>query len=369
MKQFISLFLFIIPIVSFTQIVEETILIDTITETIKVIYKPSVSSAYYTKKIAVFADDTTQIAIEKSTNKNGNSGLYKVFYPDGSLKVRTVYAKNKLNGEWTYYNNSGIIQIKGNYKLGVKHGYWAYKKLQTYGRYKDGLKFWRWYYKNKNNKRVKSTYKRGVLVRGKGYGNEKIAIPPKKVKSKKGKQQKEKDKTVSSEYEQAISFLKENVVFKKALKEHFAQNKLNEIRKLKKYFVRGKFQFVIAPLTMNLRLSSFATESENGKIVVPIIDSILKNNADVKTLFKNSKVEANEMLYNNSTKSSSTMAVYFSKVHQNLLRIDVVRYKEEVLESDFETRYYSSNSEQQFQLLLYINGEGMLKGAEYEKLQ
>ena len=227
MKHFFSFFLFITPIISFTQVVEETIQIDTITETIKVIYKPSVSTTYYTKKIAVFAADTTQFAIEKSTNRTGNSGLYKVFYPDGSIKIKTVYANNKLNGEWTYYNKNGVIQIKGNYQQGVKHGYWAYKTIKTYGRYRNGLKFWRWH--TKNDKREKSTYKKGVLVRGKGYGNEKISTPPKKIKSKNRNQKKEVNKTIIGEYEQAILFLKENLVFKKTLKEHFAEGDLKEV--------------------------------------------------------------------------------------------------------------------------------------------
>ena len=114
--------------------------IDTTTESLKVIYHPENTSSYYFKKIAVFANDTSQIAVEKSFTNYGQNGVYKVFYPNGRLKIKTVYANNKINGEWVYYNPKGVIITKGLYKNGVKHGYWAYKSIRTYGRYKNGYK-------------------------------------------------------------------------------------------------------------------------------------------------------------------------------------------------------------------------------------
>jgi len=369
MKQYFSLLFLIISFVSSAQIVEEVIQIDTITETIKVIYKLSVSTTYYTKKIAVFADDTSQIAIEKSYVKNVQSGLYKVFYPDGGLKIKTVFASNKINGEWVYYNPDGVTNIKGNYENGIKHGYWAYKSLKIYGRYKKGLKFWKWHRINDNKKRVKSTYKKGILVRGEGFGNDNVLILSDSSQIIKKEPQEENKDLIGKEYKQAISFLSENLVFKKALKEHFSNGNLKEVRKLKKHFFRGQFQFVIAPLTMGLALDSFVEESKNGKIEVAIIDSILKINTEVQILFSNSKVEENRMLFNNSTKISSTMVVYFSNIHENLLRIDVVRFDATVAKDDFEKEYSASNRTQRFQVLLYFNDEGKLSGAEYEKPQ
>src|SRR3972149_2671640 len=103
----------------FSQVVEEVIQLDTISQTIQVIYKPVTFSSYYTKKIAVFANDTSQIAIEKTFNNFGQNGVYKVYYPSGRLKVFTVFANNKINGEWTWYDEKGIILVKGEYENGV----------------------------------------------------------------------------------------------------------------------------------------------------------------------------------------------------------------------------------------------------------
>lgn len=353
--------------ISFAQVVEEKIQIDTITETIQVIYRPQVSTTHYTNKTAVFASDTSQIAIEKSFTKKGLSGIYKAYHPNGKLKLKTVYANNSINGEWTYYDQNGIIITKGNYAGGKKHGYWAYKSLKIYGRYRNDLKFWRWYGIGANNKRVKSTYKKGVLVRGKGFGTETISASTVNSEAKNTLEPKENERPLNKEYEQAISFLKDNLVFKKALKTHFSKSKLKGLRKLKKYFVRGQFQFVIAPLEMNLGINSFIKESANGKIIVARIDSILKNNTELQMQFTKSSIEENKMLFNHSTNSSSKMAVYFSKTQQNLLRIDVVRFTEEVIKSDFKSRYALSEKGQRFEVLLYFDNEGVLKGAEYEK--
>ena len=57
----------------------------------------------------------------------------------------------------------------------------------------------------------------------------------------------EKENQISKEYKQAISFLEENVVFRKAYKEHFSGGDLKIIRQLKKHFVKGEFQFTLMP--------------------------------------------------------------------------------------------------------------------------
>lgn len=363
----ITLLLITVDIVQSQNIVEETIQIDTISETIKVIYKPSISTAYYTKKVAFFADDTSQVAIEKSYTSYGQNGLYKVYYPNGRLKIKTVFANNKINGEWTYYNKKGTILIKGNYQKGIKHGYWAYKSLKIYGRYKKELRNKRWYRIDDNNKKIKSFYKKGRLIKGKGFGEEKEFSPSDSSKTKKGERIKENKDLLNKEYQQAISFLTENVVFRKALKAYYSKGDLKKVRKLKKHFVGGKFQFVIAPLVMNLNVNSFVEDSKKGKIEVAVIDSVLKSNTDLQTLFSNKQVEENRMLFNNSNKTNSTMGVYFSQIHQHLLRIDVVNLSVEISDDNFEKKYRESEKIQIFEVLLYFDNKGKLKGAEYEK--
>ena len=368
MKRLISFFIFFIPLFLFAQVVDETIQIDTITETVKVIYKPTVFSTHYSKKIAVFASDTSQIAVEKSYANLGKSGLYKAYYPNGKLKIKTVYAKDKLNGEWTYYDSNGKIKTKGEYQAGIKDGFWAYRALKIYGRYKGGLRHRRWYRVNVNNKKEKSTYKKGVLVRGKGFGDHDVIVDPANPEMNNISDSSKTKKAISNEYEQAITFLKENLVLKKKLKEYFSNNSLKEVRKLKKYYFRGQFQFVIAPLELNLRVDNFIDESIKEKLVVAKIDSVLKiEPSKLKQTFSSAPIKENNSLYNNSTKLDSEMAVYFSQVQNNLLRIDVIQLKEAKKKEQFKQEYSLLDRSRVFELLLYFNKDDLLRGAEYEK--
>ncbi|PCI94039.1 MAG: hypothetical protein COB15_15080 [Flavobacteriales bacterium] len=344
------------PFFTSAQVVEELIQIDTTSETIKVIYKPKTTSSYYFKKIAVFADDTSQIAIEKSYTSYGQNGIYKVYYPSGRLKIKTVFANNKVHGEWTYYGLDGIIITKGIYKEGVKHGYWAYKSLRIYGRYKKGLKNKKWKRFDESENKYISHYKKGVLTSGEGVGDE---VPtylskPKQPKSVDTNTIVEVDTNkISKEYEQTIAFLTNNVLFRKALKKHFGTSMKNSLA-IKKLFDKERFQFAISPEITALSISTFIKESEEGKIVVANIDSLLKNEkVNIQQEFSGKKIEENQTLKNNSTDLESPMKIAFSEVKFNLLRLDVIwTFKEEG---------------RKFQVLLYFDEKGKLKGAEYEK--
>jgi len=358
-KHYILILLFVTPMISFTQVVEEIIQIDTITEVLQVIYRAQVSTTYYKKETAVFASDTSQVAIEKSFIKKRLSGVYKVYYPSGKLKIRTVYANNLLNGEWTYYDENGIIITKGNYFQGQKHGYWAYKSLNIYGRYKKGLKSWRWFKVGVNNKRIKSTYKNGLLVRGEGLGENTNRVIPVKPELADSLVPKLYDGVIGKEYEQAISFLKENLVFKKALKECFSKNRFNDLRLLKKYFVRGEFQFMIAPTTYVLDDSLFYAELVNGKISVLAIDSVLRYSSKEITIsnqFPSFNVgdKLNRYPFESySTDLKSPMTIKFGELKRGLMQVDVVWTK--------------TTENKKFQIILYFDNAGWLKGAEYER--
>ena len=278
MRKLLLIFL-IIPLFSSAQVVEEIIQIDTITETIKVIYRPSENTSYYFKKIAVFADDTSQIAIEKSYTNYGQNGAYKVYYPNGRLKIKTVFANGKIHGEWTYYGLDGIIITKGVYREGVKFGYWAYKSLKIYGRYKKGLKHKRWKRIDASENKYISHYKKGILTAGEGVGNE---VPTYISKPKKTSTIEKTDTTlvldsnsISKEYEQVVAFLTNNVLFRKALKRHLGTSMKRSLA-VKKLYDRERFQFAISKDITALDMSKFIKESEAGKILVANIDTILK---------------------------------------------------------------------------------------------
>jgi hypothetical protein len=359
--------LLIISLNSFSQVVEELIQLDTVYETYKVIYKPTKSTTYYKKKIAVFADDTSQIAIEKTFTSYGQNGVYKVYYPTGRLKVLTVFANNKINGEWTWYDKKGIIIVKGVYKAGVKHGYWAYKSLKLYGRYKKGLKHKKWKRFDANKKKYLSYYKHGVFMHGEGHISDKISTGSIKDSTKNSNTLvNESNANITSEYEQAITYLTENIVFKKALKAHFGGT-LKKIRAIKKHYKNDKFQFAISPTILSLDYSSFYKETLGGKIHVEIIDSLLKTHTIEFSPHTNTVVREDNNLYLQSTKKASPMTVYFGEIKSNLMRIDVLKYNEPVSENTFVEKYNAANENQKFSILLYFNNKGELKGAEYQK--
>ncbi len=360
MKKIFLLFL-LVPFFTSAQIVEEVVQIDTTREVIRVIYKPKNTSGYYFKKVAVFANDTSQIAIEKSYTNYGQNGIYKVYYPNGKLKIKTVFANNKIFGEWTYYGLDGIIITKGNYREGVKQGYWAYKSLRIYGRYKNGYKNKRWKRFDESENKYISHYKYGELKSGEGYGEE---IPFYLNTAKKEVEvdidtsivvANFKDTTsVIKEYEQTISFLSNNVMFRKALKKHFGSSMKKSVSVKKTFDKNDRFKFVISPEVTALSLSKFMQESESGEIVVESIDEVLKkNSAGLNQYFSGEKIKESLNLFNNSTDKESPMEIVFSEVKHNLLRLDVNwTFKEE---------------KNKFRVLLYFDNKGVLKGAEYEK--
>lgn len=345
------------------QVVEEKIQLDTTSESIQVIYRPTVvhPSTHYSKKVAVFANDTSQVAIEKTYLRGVKNGIYKVYYPNGRLKIKAVYANDKFNGEWTWYDKEGIILVKGVYANNVKHGYWAYKYLKIYGRYKNGKRNKVWYTPDANNKKVKSRYKNGVLVKGKGFGDVKIELASDTVYQKEDTTIVESALPVKTEvaviekhYEQALDFLANNAKFRKTIKAFYKK----DIQKYKKNYKQDVFQFKIADKTPEMEINSFLKQSEEGKIEVAVIDYILKNETEkLKENFNVSDIEIDKEIVYKSTNKEAETTVYFSEIKNNLLRIDVVWTPAKEIKSE----------KNRFKIMLYFDDNGELKGAEYQK--
>jgi hypothetical protein len=372
MKRTIALFLVFLSFNLSAQVVEEVVRLDTILEKVQVIYKPVTSTSYYQKKIAVFANDTTKIAIEKTFAREVLNGVYKAYYPSGELKVKAIYANGKINGEYTWYGKDGVIKVKGVYKNDIKDGYWAYKSLKIYGRYKNGKRHKTWYTLDHNLKKIKSNYKKGALVKGNGFGDDKVLTPdtiPTIVDITVIEPQLPGPmiSSLAPEYQQAVDFLANNVVFRKAIKEHFGAS-MKEIQQFKKNYKKGIFQFVVSSNLGDLEISSFIKESEQDKIVVPVIDSILKTNKEnLKAIFNGGKAGINESIYDLSTNQASPVTVFFSKPSNQLLRIDVV-WNDEVDETHLDlSKVDSTPANRKFKVLLYFDKENKLKGAEYQK--
>jgi len=89
----------------------------------------------------------------KAIYKKGD-GIYKEFYPNGSLKSEGFIKDEKSDSLWKNYYESGSIKSKGNYKEGAKQGKWTYYyengSLSGEGEYIDNLSHGKWVYYHPN---------------------------------------------------------------------------------------------------------------------------------------------------------------------------------------------------------------------------
>lgn len=336
MKKLLTFIVVLLPFFTHAQVVKEVVQLDTITETLNVIYQPVISAGYYKKNIAVFANDTSQVAIEKNTARGVQNGIYKVYYPSGKLKVKTVFSNGKINGEWTWYGEDGIILVKGVYEEGIKEGYWAYKYLKRYGRYKAGKRNKQWYTPDQNNKKIKSIYKNGVLVKGDGFGDEPMlntdTIYAKNdtiiVESAELIKHNELDSSKQHHqnyYIQAVDYLASNYLFRKNAKAHFGTSFKLAQRFKKNFDKKDVFQFNISKTFNGLEIFSFIEKAKNEEISVAIIDSVLKSNpTEIKLAFEDTyHYSTNKDVIDLSTSPNSLVKVQFSDLFNNLIRIDV----------------------------------------------
>jgi antitoxin component YwqK of YwqJK toxin-antitoxin module len=96
-----------------------------------------------------YANDTSRIAVQIDYKRGKPSGIYRAFYPSGKQLLFAVYGWGSLHGDWTEYDPTGRITVKGQYRMGKRNGTWAFRDQEIVGRYKDGLKHGAWkYYEN-----------------------------------------------------------------------------------------------------------------------------------------------------------------------------------------------------------------------------
>ena len=86
----------------------------------------------------------------------GQVDSIKVYYPNGDLNYEGTLYNGQMNGRWTYYYQSDIINYgqtvssTGDYKNGKKEGSWTYKRrngsIEIWGNYSNGKKNGKWTY-------------------------------------------------------------------------------------------------------------------------------------------------------------------------------------------------------------------------------
>lgn len=341
-----------IPFLSFSQSIKETIVIDSISQVYDVIYLPTKEKGIFQKKTAVFSNDTSIVAIEKNFSNGRQNGIYKVYYPSGKLRIFTIYANNKINGDWSNYDEGGILVTKGKYQAGIKHGYWAYRSEKCYGKYRNGLKSGKWKCFNQNGGKHVNYYKKG---KGKFKDFEKEHSTP---------SQKNKTTPIKKEYANAINHIARNYYFRKVLKDYYCKTKA-ERNKFNRYFSKNdNFRFFIAPIIVPTGMADLITN--NGNIKTIKIDSILKTNTkQYDTIFSNYKAYPNTNISSYSTDTSSTFSVFFSEIKNNLLRVDLIEYPS-TLERDYSDSHTSGKGEK-FAILFYFNDAKEVIEIKYQK--
>jgi antitoxin component YwqK of YwqJK toxin-antitoxin module len=117
---------------------------------------------------AVFAADTSVTAYMGSFVNGKQNGVFLYYYPSGSYHQTCIYGYGNLHGDYTVYNEEGKIVLKGQYKNGLKHGYWRDLDKNLIGRYYKGKRHLKWKITNPKGRGVKESwvYFRGVLRKG-----------------------------------------------------------------------------------------------------------------------------------------------------------------------------------------------------------
>ncbi len=80
------------------------------------------------------------------------TGIYKEFYPSGTLKMEGTNEDEESEGTWTYYFETGEIEAEGMFVDGLRDGYWKHYhkngQLAAEGHFNMGEKYgiWKYYY-------------------------------------------------------------------------------------------------------------------------------------------------------------------------------------------------------------------------------
>lgn len=334
MKKLQLFIFFLLPfIIKGQEVVTETIQVDTSFISYQVIYKETVGDYFQLKK-AVFANDTSVVAIEKNYSNGIQNGITRVYYPSGKLRIKAIYGNGKLQGEWTLYDEDGVINTKGVYNYGIKDGYWAYKSLKTYGRYSNGVKHRNWVKKDLNNQKHKAFYWNGKKKSGSAIFEEnyKTSANTMSATTPTDSSAVSSDSTVilaiDKRYINTFKYLAQNYFFRKATKDYFRDSKKERAKFIDHYVDLNKdvFKFRIAPYISPLDISPFL---KTEKLEKPTLDSLLKANGTViqQELLNTTILEQSGFrLY--STDKDSKMMLFVSNFSNNILLINLAEYTE-----------------------------------------
>ena len=118
--------------------------------------------------IAVFYNDTNKLAFKEVYYRGKPNGLFLYYFPNGRYLQTMVYGYGQLHGDYTIYCDTGTVIKKGQYKNGLKHGYWIDLQINLTGRYQKGKRHKTWKLQDSNDKSFinKWQYFKGELRKG-----------------------------------------------------------------------------------------------------------------------------------------------------------------------------------------------------------
>lgn len=354
-----------------TTIIQDTVQIDTSFVVYDVVLQKTLTNGVFTKEFYVFADDTATLAVEKNYSYNYLNGIYRAYYPDGKIMVKKVFANGKPYGEFTFYDKAGEVAIKGLYKEGIKHGYWAYRYLKCYGRYRKGKKSGKWKCLNVDGGKYITKHGNTFLgdffstVRGDDKettetNNDTLRLPS--VITHKDTVAKE---AIDTFYLSAITYLARNYYIRNRIKIQFTEKK-KERKEYDRYFDYKKdlFLFDVASIIQPLGLAPFLEEKEPFKNK-EVYQQLSQQPEKYKSGFAQHEKRTENALSDYATDPNSKMVLYFSEVVDNMVRVDIVELTNRSNESYQEI--YNHPEAKKYSLLLLFNSIKDVVGVEYQQ--
>jgi len=89
---------------------------------VHLLYGQTIDTIYYSKEKVIKAVETKE---------NGEyHGEYRMWYPNGQLKMQGMIENGKWMGKWVYYNPTGALHKTGEYVNSLRHGLWLMYNLR-----------------------------------------------------------------------------------------------------------------------------------------------------------------------------------------------------------------------------------------------
>lgn len=117
---------------------------------------------YYSEYDGVLLSSENYIETQKQ-------GVWKNFYPDGTVAEEITYANNVKSGSWKRFHTDLTTKLEGNYLKDLKEGNFTLfhpnGQLELSGTYEKGLQEGMWIQFDENGKKLKEeNYKAGKLI-------------------------------------------------------------------------------------------------------------------------------------------------------------------------------------------------------------